>query len=221
MPPNDDAEKHRLPDYVPLEPNRQEGLMPEISYLAKAHGYIGRFGRARYLLRVVHNYMCYIISSRIPAGELKLILYRSMGAQIARRVTITYDVHIDPDWPELFTIEDGAGISPRAMIITHARPSADIRTRNYAARVTIKKNAWIGPGAIVLPGVTVGEGAIVGAGAVVTKNVDPYTMVGGVPAKIIKTLPPITNVQAKEKIDSPEMQTRTTKRAETRFPARE
>ncbi len=184
----DDAEEHRSADYVPLEPNRQEGLMPEMSYLVKAHGYIGRFGRAKYLLRVMHNYLCYMLSSRIPTGELKLILLRSMGAQIARRVTITYGVHIDPDWPELFSIEDGAGISPRAMIITHSRPSADIRTRFYAARVTIKKNAWIGPGAIILPGVTVGEGAIVGAGAVVTKDVEPYTMVGGVPAKVIKNL---------------------------------
>jgi len=188
MPPKEDTEEQRPNGYIPLEPNRVEGLMPEISYLAKAHGYTGRLGRTRYLFKVIHNYLCYMISSRIPAGELKLILLRSMGAQIARRATITYDVHIDPDWPELFTIEDGAGISPRAMIITHARPSVSIRTRSYAARVTIKKNAWIGPGAIVLPGVTVGEGAIVGAGAVVTKNVEPYTMVVGIPAKVIKNL---------------------------------
>jgi carbonic anhydrase/acetyltransferase-like protein (isoleucine patch superfamily) len=45
---------------------------------------------------------------------------------------------------------------------------------------------WIGHGAIVLPGVTVGDGAVVAAGAVVTRNVEPYTIVAGVPARPIK-----------------------------------
>lgn len=50
----------------------------------------------------------------------------------------------------------------------------------------IKKGAWLGRNVIVMPGIIVGEGAIVGAGAVVTKNVEPFTIVGGVPAKFIK-----------------------------------
>jgi len=60
----------------------------------------------------------------------------------------------------------------------------------FAASVMIKKNAWIGSGAIIIAGVTIGEGAIVAAGAVVTKDVAPYTFVGGVPAKIIGEVPP-------------------------------
>ena len=50
----------------------------------------------------------------------------------------------------------------------------------------IKRGAWLGRNVIIMPGVTIGEGAIVGAGAVVTKNVEPFTIVGGVPAKFIK-----------------------------------
>jgi acetyltransferase-like isoleucine patch superfamily enzyme len=50
----------------------------------------------------------------------------------------------------------------------------------------IHDNVWIGTRATILKGVTIGEGAIVAAGAVVTKNVPPHTLVGGVPAKIIK-----------------------------------
>ena len=52
--------------------------------------------------------------------------------------------------------------------------------------VIIGDDVWIGARAIILPGVEIGNGAVIGAGAVVTKNVPPYSVVGGVPAKIIK-----------------------------------
>ncbi len=185
---------------IPLEYNRVEGLLSELPYLAKAHGYTGRSGKLRYFLKVLHNYMCYIIASKIPSGELKLTLYRSMGARIGRRVVITSDVHIDPDWPEYLTIEDGVAIGPRAMFITHVRPLTEHKGRvpAFVAPVLIKRNAWIGSCAIIIAGVTVGEGAIVAAGAVVTKDVPPYTFVGGVPAKAIKTVASVTVRKAKE-----------------------
>lgn len=55
-----------------------------------------------------------------------------------------------------------------------------------AARCTIGHDVWIGHGATVMAGVSVGIGAVVGAGAVVTKDVPPYTIVGGVPARTIR-----------------------------------
>jgi phosphonate metabolism protein (transferase hexapeptide repeat family) len=58
--------------------------------------------------------------------------------------------------------------------------------RRRAKAVTIGHDTWLGHGSTVLPGVTVGDGAVVGAGAVVSKNVDPYTIVGGVPARPIR-----------------------------------
>ncbi len=58
----------------------------------------------------------------------------------------------------------------------------------YKAKVTIKENAWIGIGAILCPGVTIGRNAVVAAGAVVTKDVPDNTVVGGNPAKVIKTI---------------------------------
>ena len=54
--------------------------------------------------------------------------------------------------------------------------------------ITLEDYVWVGAGAIILPGVTVGEGAVIAAGAVVTKDVVSRTMVGGVPAKLIKKL---------------------------------
>ena len=52
----------------------------------------------------------------------------------------------------------------------------------------IKDDVWIGAGVIILSGVTVGECSVIGAGAVVTKDVEPYTVVAGVPAKKIRNL---------------------------------
>jgi acetyltransferase-like isoleucine patch superfamily enzyme len=52
--------------------------------------------------------------------------------------------------------------------------------------ITIMDNVWVATGAMILPGVTIGEGAVVAAGAVVTKDVEPWTVVGGNPAKVIK-----------------------------------
>lgn len=52
--------------------------------------------------------------------------------------------------------------------------------------VTIGNDVWIGGNVIILRGVTIGDGAIIAAGSVVTKDVEPYTIVGGIPAKLIK-----------------------------------
>ena len=54
------------------------------------------------------------------------------------------------------------------------------------ARVIVGNDCWIGHAAILLPGVTVGDGAVIAAGAVVSRDVPPYTIAGGVPARAIR-----------------------------------
>ncbi len=62
----------------------------------------------------------------------------------------------------------------------------EFRERRRARRVTIGHDVWIGHGAVILPGVTIGNGAVIGANAVVTKDVAPFTIVAGVPARVLR-----------------------------------
>ena len=87
------------------------------------------------------------------------------------------------------TIEDDVLIGPNVQLITENHPIKPSERKALDLKaILIKKNAWIGAGAIILPGVTVGENSVVAAGAVVTKDVPANTVVAGVPAKIIKNI---------------------------------
>lgn len=87
------------------------------------------------------------------------------------------------------TIEDDVLIAPKVSLLSEGHPvSSQNRHSLVPGHIHIKKNAWIGAGATILPGVTIGENAIVAAGAVVSKDVPDNAIVGGIPAKIIKTI---------------------------------
>lgn len=82
-------------------------------------------------------------------------------------------------------------MAPEAVILTgtHVHDRIDVPMCYQGCKkleVIIEDDVWIGMRAIILPGVTIGCGSIVGAGAVVTKNVPPYSIVGGVPARVLK-----------------------------------
>lgn len=86
-------------------------------------------------------------------------------------------------------IEDGALIGHNVVLATlnHAMAPEE-RSTMIPKPIHIGKNVWIGSNSTILPGVTIGESAIVAAGAVVTKDVPSNTVVGGVPAKIIRQI---------------------------------
>ena len=87
-------------------------------------------------------------------------------------------------------------MGPEVIIYTsgHKFDRTDIPMMDQGATdtkpVTIGNDVWIGRRVIIMPGVTVGDGSILGAGAVVTKNIPPYSVAGGVPARVLKTRKP-------------------------------
>ena len=86
-------------------------------------------------------------------------------------------------------IEDGALIGHNVVLATLNHAAApEARATLLPAPIRIGKNVWIGANATVLPGVTIGDGAIVAAGAVVNRDVAANTVVGGVPARVIRTI---------------------------------
>jgi acetyltransferase-like isoleucine patch superfamily enzyme len=87
------------------------------------------------------------------------------------------------------TIEDHVMLAPKVSLLSEGHPMAvNDRQTLTAGRIHIKRNAWIGANATILQGVTIGENAVVAAGAVVSKDVPANTVVGGIPAKHIKSL---------------------------------
>jgi acetyltransferase-like isoleucine patch superfamily enzyme len=116
-------------------------------------------------------------------------LYINYGknTKIGKNVFINFDcVFLDLGG---ITIEDGVLIAPKVSLLSEGHPvSQNERQSLLPGPIHIKENAWIGAGATILPGVTIGENAVVAAGAVVSKDVPANTVVGGIPAKFIKSI---------------------------------
>lgn len=116
-------------------------------------------------------------------------LYINYGknTKIGKNVFINFDcVFLDLGG---ITIEDNVLIAPKVSLLSEGHPiSPTERASLVPGHIHIKKGAWIGAGATILPGVTIGENVVVAAGAVVSKDVPANTIVGGIPAKIIKSI---------------------------------
>ncbi|HTH99389.1 MAG TPA: sugar O-acetyltransferase [Acidisoma sp.] len=87
-------------------------------------------------------------------------------------------------------IADDVMIGPNVSLITAGHPlePSQRRTATIGKPIAIERNVWIAAGATIIGGVTVGENAVVAAGSVVTKDVPPNTLVGGVPARVIRPI---------------------------------
>lgn len=141
------------------------------------------------LLKAILGYIAYHFFA--PMFLINLI-HKIRGVKIDNiwNTVIAWHCDLDPIYPEAITIEEGAWITRHCIITAHTRlpdGNRDEKTVTVVKPVKIKSKAYIGMGSIILPGVTVGEKAVVGAGSVVTKDVPDGAVVGGNPAKPLKS----------------------------------
>ena len=132
---------------------------------------------------------------RLEAWDEHLGYNFSPNITIGNNVSINSDCHIGAI--NEIIIEDGVLIASKVFITDHYHGLIDSEAINVSPSnrklyskgpVKIEKNVWIGEGVVVLPNVTIGENSIIGANSVVTKSIPKNSIVGGNPAKIIRTL---------------------------------
>ena len=108
------------------------------------------------------------------------------GVNVKGPCWIYRNVYFDSVAPHLITIEKGVTITQNTTILTHFLDPTK-KGRNYnLGKVHIEEDAFIGCNVIICNAVTIGKGSIVGAGSVVTKDIPPYQVWAGNPAKYIK-----------------------------------
>jgi acetyltransferase-like isoleucine patch superfamily enzyme len=178
----------RLLDGEPILPNHPEAFkMRDASYATKK--LLVQMNNADDPAEI-RNLLSQITGSDIDESVAVFTpLYINYGkhTKIGKNVFINFDcVFLDLGG---ITIEDNVLIAPKVSLLSEGHPvSPQSRQSLVPGRIHIKKNAWIGAGATILPGVTIGKNAVVAAGAVVSKDVAANTIVGGIPAKIIKAI---------------------------------
>ena len=153
------------------------------------------FGRiAAYLVDATHEYraaqwLAQIKRTGFVQLRMPLVIYDAHKIECGSDVAFGEFCHIRANGG--LRIGSRVMVASHVVITTRAHPLALPR---YAvvedAPIVIGDDVWIGAGAIVLPGVTIGNGAVVAAGAVVSDPVDAHTVVGGVPARVIKRIDP-------------------------------
>ena len=133
--------------------------------------------------------------SQITGTEIdeSVTVFTPFQINYGKHTTIGKNVFINFDCVFLdlggITIEDNVLIAPKVSLLSEGHPvSPEHRHSLNVAPIVIKKNAWIGANSTILQGVTIGENAIVAAGSVVSNDVPDNTIVGGIPAKIIKSI---------------------------------
>lgn len=138
----------------------------------------------------VRGLLSELFGYRVPES---LRVFPPFYTDFGRNITVGRDVFINAcchfqDHGGV-TIGDGCQIGHNVVFATlnHGLSPED-RQNTYPAPIVLGRNVWVGSNATILQGVTIGDNAVIAAGAVVTKDVEPATIVGGVPAKVIRRI---------------------------------
>jgi acetyltransferase-like isoleucine patch superfamily enzyme len=138
---------------------------------------------------VVHRPWCLTMGERCQVEHNVFIKAADDSAriQLGREVFVGFNSEFDIS--ETLRVGDGVLIAPGCFITDHNHrhsASMTIASQGCVSKpVRIEDDVWLGAHAVVLPGITIGRGAIVAAGAVVTEDVEPMSVVAGVPARLV------------------------------------
>ena len=130
-----------------------------------------------------------MISNVTIIPGIRMALLRLSGLKIGEKVFINMGLHIVDNYENLVEIGDRVAIAPNVHLVavSNANYSVLSKIEKYCktGRIRIGEDSWLGVGVVVLPGVTIGKCCIVGSNAVVSRDVDDYSIVAGLPAKKI------------------------------------
>ena len=147
-------------------------------------------------LKHLANKMDWAILEPFAPRKLRPSLMRRMGCHIGKDVFVGDHVRIDQGHADLIYIDDRAHITGGCRLLCHQRDLKGYCKGDDAAKLPYKlgeihigKGVMIGMESLIMPGVTIGDGAIVGAYSLVTKDIPPYTMATGRPARVVKEIP--------------------------------
>ncbi|MFZ4456098.1 MAG: acyltransferase [Bacteroidales bacterium] len=151
----------------------------------------------------INMYFLNVFISKFPSHRFRLFILRMKGATLDKSIAIqrgcqfwnpakldigsgsVVGFNVNLDSRKGLVIGKNVTIASDVMIWTLHHDYNDPQFSTIGNKVSIGDYAWVCSRAIILPGVSIGEGAVVAAGAVVSRDVAPYTVVGGVPAKKI------------------------------------
>ena len=156
------------------------------------HGLDSVGGRIKYTFIQLWRFSLSRLAFFIPFKGWRAAMYRSSGVNIGKRVYIGHDCLFDRAFPEQITIGDDTAVGDRCTITAHGciptqTPLKEIYPLTVKP-VNIGERVWIMPNVTIIYGVNIGDEAVIATGAVVTKNVPARTLVGGVPARVLKQL---------------------------------
>lgn len=142
------------------------------------------------------NTMDWSIYEPFNARKRRAKIMRKLGCHVGQNVYVGDHVAIDFNHADLIYVDDYAHITDGCRLLCHQRNLRHYYKGDNAAdldyrlgEIHIGKGVMLGMETMVMPGVTIGEGAIVGAYSLVTKNIPPYTIATGRPAKVVKEVP--------------------------------
>ncbi|MDD3079182.1 MAG: acyltransferase [Paludibacter sp.] len=160
-------------------------------YLRKP--FIGQIGKNSYLKRgvkVVGNPYRIFIGHNFKIWENSVLALGKGKIVVGNNGLIGVGSFINAG-NNIISIGNGVAIGPHVNILAyshHYSNDKNIIDSYVSADIKIEDNVLIGAGVTILPGVVIGQGSIIGAGAVVNEDVSSDTVVGGIPAKVIKTI---------------------------------